>query len=122
MKVKLKNRQELQAVYLVVANMATKLAEEATRPTKPNEREHVRMACRLVALELHKQALNIAMKLAMPSDTYTIRINAHGGLALLSAWYAVDVTEINDPLAYAVMSEIMDNLQKAYGSQTITQP
>lgn len=84
MKVKLKSKHELQAVYLVVANMA--------------------------------------MKLAMPSDTYTLRINAHGGLALLSAWYAVDVTEINDPLAYAVMSEIMDNLQKAYGSQTITQP
>lgn len=120
MKVKLKSIHELQAVYSVVAAMAATLADEATRPAGDGERPHVRMACRLVALEVHKLALSIAMKLATPSSSHSIRMNAHAGLALLSAWYAIDATEIDNPLAFALMSEIMDNLERSYGGHLIT--
>lgn len=121
MKIKLKNTGELRAIYEVVSAMSATIAAEATRPAAAGERPHVRMAARLVAVEVQRLALAIAGKLVMPAAKPSLALGPSAGLALLSAWYAVDSTEIQDPLAYSLMVQITDALERAYGGQTIKQ-
>lgn len=120
MKIKFKSQSELAAAASIIRQLFDVAVQRARQFYKDGNLTQEDLHQRMVTLHLLDVANDCYARTVMPRKQHCIKLTGPEGLALLSAWYSTDNTELDmEPQGLAVISDIAEQLEKTLCGPTV---